>query len=221
MISISSHQAYCQKESVRTWQMVGLSEQVIAAFLLALLSPLLIVISIMILALSGRSPLIAHRRVGQHGAVLWVLKFRTMWGDGACQGSWRSLWVEYIDDESGPVKKSLNDIRVASGVARFCRQHSLDELPQLIHVARGKMALVGPRPVTAPELEPLYGPRVAEILSARPGMSGLWQVSGRSRLTPSERSALDLECVRRRSMKLYFSILMRTIPVVFLGIGAW
>ena len=83
------------------------------------------------------------------------------------------------------------------------------------------MSLVGPRPVTGAELQQLYGPRVAEILLARPGLSGLWQVSGRSQLTASERSALDLECARQRSVKLYFSILIRTIPEIFIGNGAW
>jgi exopolysaccharide production protein ExoY len=221
MFSTSVHDVLFRKESVWAWQIVGVSEQIIAALLLALLSPLLVVIWTTILALSGCSPLIGHRRVGQHGAALWVLKFRTMWGDCARQGMRRSLCVEYIDDETGPAKKSPRDLRVASRFARFCRQHSLDELPQLVNVLRGQMSLVGPRPVTAAELQELYGSNVAEILLARPGLSGLWQVSGRSRLTASERSALDLECARRRSVKLYCSILMRTIPAIFIGNGAW
>ena len=186
-INYESHIKGCEW----AWQVIGVVEQAIAALLLVLLSPVLGLIWMTILALSGRSPLIGHRRVGQYGAVLWVLKFRTMWGDRSREGIRRPLWVEYIDDETGPARKAPRDIRVASRFARLCRQHSLDELPQLINVARGQMALVGPRPVTAPELEQLYGSGVAEILSVRPGMSGLWQVSGRSRLTPLERCALD------------------------------
>jgi exopolysaccharide production protein ExoY len=221
MALISIHQALYRKEGAWAWQVIGVGEQIIAALLLAILSPLLVVIWTMILALSGCSPLIAHRRVGQHGAVLWALKFRTMWGDHARRGVRRSLTVEYINDEAGPARKTPRDLRVASRFARFCRQHSLDELPQLVNVLRGQMSLVGPRPVTGAELQQLYGPRAAEILLARPGLSGLWQVSGRSRLTVRERSALDLECARQRSVKLYFSILMRTIPEVFIGTGAW
>jgi exopolysaccharide production protein ExoY len=221
MSSISVHQVLYRKESTWVWQVIGIGEQIIAALLLVVLSPLFGAIWTTILVLSGYSPLIAHRRVGQHGAVLWVLKFRTMWGDRARRGIRRSLWVEYIDDEAGPAMKTPRDVRVASRFARFCRQHSLDELPQLVNVLRGQMSLVGPRPVTAAELQQLYGSRVAEILLARPGISGLWQVSGRSRLTASERSALDLECARQRSVKLYFSVLIRTIPEIFIGNGAW
>jgi exopolysaccharide production protein ExoY len=221
MASISVNYAPHINECGWAWQVIGVAERVMAALLLALLSPFLGLIWMTILALSGRSPLIAHRRVGQYGAVLWVLKFRTMWRDRSREGIRRPLSVEYIDDESGPARKASSDLRVASRFARFCRHHSLDELPQLIDVARGQMALVGPRPVTAPELEQLYGSGVIEILSVRPGISGLWQVSGRSLLTASERCALDLECVRQRSVRRYFSILMRTVPVVVLGIGAW
>ena len=106
MSSISVHQALYRKESTWVWQVIGVGEQIIAALLLVVLSPLFGAIWTTILVLSGYSPLIAHRRVGQHGAVLWVLKFRTMWGDRARRGIRQSLWVEYIDDEAGPAMKT-------------------------------------------------------------------------------------------------------------------
>jgi undecaprenyl-phosphate galactose phosphotransferase len=83
------------------------------------------------------------------------------------------------------------------------------------------MSLVGPRPVTSGELERIYGPDADEIIQAKPGVAGLWQVSGRNRLTLEERRQLDLQCVRERSLKLYFSIVLKTIPEVFSCANSW
>ena len=133
----------------------------------------------------------------------------------------RLFSIEYIDDEGGPALKSPEDDRVGSRFARFCRRHSLDELPQLVLVLTGRMSLVGPRPVTPGELALIYGPDADTILSAKPGLSGLWQVSGRNRLTSSERRALDLESVHNRSLLLYVTILLRTVPEVLSGRNTW
>jgi lipopolysaccharide/colanic/teichoic acid biosynthesis glycosyltransferase len=127
------------------------------------------------------------------------------------------LSIEYIDDERGPNMKAPNDPRVASGFARFCRQHSLDELPQLILVVTGRMSLIGPRPVTPAELAEIYGPDAPEIVSVKPGISGLWQVSGRNRLSSDERHLLDLKCLRNRSTRFYLAIILRTVPEVLWG----
>lgn len=105
--------------------------------------------------------------------------------------------------------------------ARFCRRHSLDELPQLLHVMRGEMSLVGPRPLTAGEIRSQYGTDAAEILSLKPGISGLWQISGRNRLTYEQRRRLDLEFVRNRSLRMYTRILLRTVPEVWGGGNTW
>jgi len=146
-----------------------------------------------------------------------MLKLRTMWGGGAEADVERRGWVEYIDDSAGPERKRAEDPRVASRFARFCRLHSIDELPQFWHVVRGEMSLVGPRPVTAAELRRYYGRAAGEVLQQKPGIAGLWQVSGRNRLTYEERRELDLELVRNRSLRLYWIILLRTIPEVFRG----
>ena len=127
------------------------------------------------------------------------------------------LSIEYIDDEHGPGMKGPDDPRVRSRLARFCRQHSVDEVPQLILVVTGRMSLVGPRPVTPAELAEIYGPDAPEIVSVKPGVSGLWQVSGRNRLSSEERHALDLRCLRDRSMRFYLAILLRTVPEVLWG----
>src|SRR2546427_9374302 len=106
------------------------------------------------------------------------------------------LAIERIADEHGPELKSPDDLRVHSRFARFCRRHSLDEFPQLLHVLFGQMSLVGPRPVTRRELEQIYGSRQAEILRVKPGLAGLWQGSGRNPLTTQGRGARDLEGAR-------------------------
>jgi lipopolysaccharide/colanic/teichoic acid biosynthesis glycosyltransferase len=157
-----------------------------------------------------------------------MLKLRTMWpvtspvtSDDASGAAGRSGWIEYIDDDLGPQLKHPVDPRVTSPFARFCRRHSIDELPQLWHVVRGQMSLVGPRPMTEGELHRYYGLAAQEILQVRPGLAGLWQISGRNRLTYAERRDLDLKLVRGRSARLYIEILLRTIPEVLSGSGSW
>ena len=117
--------------------------------------------------------------------------------------------------------KDAEDPRVTSRFAAFCRRHSIDELPQLWHVVRGEMSLVGPRPLTRAELDRHYGANAAQVLSMKPGLTGWWQVQGRSNIRFPARSAMDIEMTRDRSLRTYFRILMRTIPAVFGGEGAW
>jgi len=192
-------------------------ERLAALLLFTLALPVMVLAALTLWIVSGRSPLIAHRRVGWQGADLWMLKLRTMWGGSDPAGS----WIERIQDETGPQLKGARDPRVRSRFARFCRRHSLDELPQLWHVVIGEMSLVGPRPMTARELRRHYGADTAEILSVKPGLAGLWQVSGRNRLTYPERRHLDLKLVRERNLAMYFSILLRTVPEVVSGENSW
>jgi exopolysaccharide production protein ExoY len=198
-------------------QFVDFCERAVAGVSLVMLAPLLLAIWLLILLLSRRPPLIAHRRVGRHGVELWVLKFRTMWAHTAEPPKSPVFEVELIEDETGPTMKSRRDSRVSSRFARFCRRHSLDELPQLIHVVLGEMSLVGPRPVTRAELSRIYGAEADLILRAKPGLSGLWQVSGRNLLTVDERRKLDVECSVARNPKQYFEILLKTIPEILSG----
>jgi lipopolysaccharide/colanic/teichoic acid biosynthesis glycosyltransferase len=147
-----------------------------------------------------------------------MLKLRTMWGGAARDGSG---WIEHIDDDRGPELKSAADSRVTSHFARFCRRHSIDELPQFWHVISGEMSLVGPRPITERELHRYYGAHAAEVLRAKPGLAGLWQISGRNRLTYAERCRLDLRLIRERSIPLYCAILLRTMPEILHGKNSW
>jgi exopolysaccharide production protein ExoY len=183
-------------------------EPVAAAVALALLLPVLIVVAAAITALSRRSPLIRHTRVGWQGETLAMWKFRTMWGAD-----------EAVDCD--PTIKLADDPRVTSRFAAWCRRTSVDELPQLFHVVRGQMSFVGPRPITRVEIDKFYGDCAAELLSLRPGLTGLWQLMGRNRLSYAKRRELDLLFVRRASAGLYFSILVKTIPRVLTGAGAY
>jgi undecaprenyl-phosphate galactose phosphotransferase len=169
---------------------------------------------------SGRSPWIAHRRVGWRGETLWMFKLRTMWPEGET-GTGHAAWVEYIDDEGGAEAKQADDPRVHGWLAGFCRRHSIDELPQLWHVIRGEMALIGPRPLTEPEIRIYYGMDAEEMLRVKPGIAGLWQTLGRNRLTYAERRAMDLRFVRERSLKMYAGILLRTFREVWSGSNAF
>ena len=201
-------------------QAVAVCERLGALVLLLGALPVMALAGLALWILSGRSPLIAHRRVGWQGASLWMLKLRTMWRGGAASVP-AAEWIEPIDDDMGPEFKSAHDPRVTSRFARFCRRHSIDELPQLWHVVAGEMSLVGPRPMTARELERYYGADADEILSVKPGLAGLWQISGRNRLTYAERRRLDLKLVRERSLSMYLAILVRTVPEVLSSGNSW
>jgi exopolysaccharide production protein ExoY len=202
------------------WRLIGACERVVAGTLLIGALPLLLVAGIVIMALSRRSPLIAHRRIGKGGRLLWVLKLRTMWDDRFAS---RVSFVEWISAEPRhplTLKRSI-DSRITSRFAALCRRYSVDELPQFWNVLRGEMSLIGPRPLTSREIKTYYGDHAVELLSRRPGMSGLWQVSGRSCLSYKQRRKLDLFMIRRWCFRLYLRILASTFSAVITGKNAW
>jgi exopolysaccharide production protein ExoY len=194
-------------------------EPLAAALCLICLSPLLVIVALITYTLSGASPLVAHRRVGRHGTTLWVYKFRSMWTGTKHEGKSAVLVERVADDEPKP--KLGPDPRVTSAFASFCRRHSIDELPQLALVAAGRMSLVGPRPITRFELNEYYDSDALEVLSVKPGLTGLWQIRGRNRLTYPQRKRFDLFLVHHFSAGLYFRIVMLTIPSVLFGRDAW
>jgi len=196
------------------------SERAVGALLLAAAAPVIAVSAATIAVVSGRSPFVAHLRVGQNGKPFWTLKLRTMW-DSSEIGDSTSGWFEYIVNEPEDDAKRSDDPRVSSRIARYFRRHSIDELPQLWHVACGEMSLVGPRPLTRSEIARHYARNAAELLSVKPGLTGLWQVYGRSAIRFPERSAMDLALVRGLTPSLYCRILLKTLPALILGNGAW
>jgi exopolysaccharide production protein ExoY len=202
------------------WRVITVGEKACAGLALILCLPAIVFAGIVVCGLSGRSPLIAHKRVGFRGRSIWVLKLRTMW-ETRKGFDWRL--VERLDppQPEDVVPKLVTDRRVTSLFALFCRRFSIDELPQLWQVVCGEMALVGPRPLTQHELAAHYGPDACEILTRKPGLSGLWQVRGRSRLSYDQRRQFDLFLVRRWSIGLYLQILGATVFNVLSGKDAW
>jgi exopolysaccharide production protein ExoY len=192
----------------------SVAERVLAGSLLIAALPVMAMVSITVTLASRKTPVIAHRRVGRYGQEFWMFKIRTMWGGGQSSSGG---WIEYLGDTHVPAFKGARDPRVTSRFALFLRRFSLDELPQLIHVISGRMRLVGPRPVTGAEWNEYYGARSADVLSVAPGITGLWQVLGRNRLTYGQRRRLDLFYARHRTPQLDLLLLLRTPARVLSG----
>jgi len=196
------------------WETLAWAERGFALTLLLAASPILFTAAIVTAILSRDSPFIAHPRVGRGGKPVDIIKLRTMWGTAPRSGR---LLIQRLSSTPVPECKTPNDPRITSSFAAFCRRYSIDELPQLWQIARGEMAFVGPRPITAEELNAHYGPVAGEVLSVMPGLTGLWQVTGRNGLTYRQRRRFDLFLVRRRSARLYLFILTSTVRAVVSG----
>jgi len=192
-----------------------LLDVVVAAGGLLVLSPLLLLIALAIKLDSPGPVLYRQVRLGRHRAPFQVLKFRSM-RVGADRELDRLLDRNEVD---GPIFKMRNDPRITR-VGRWLRRASLDELPQLWNVLRGEMSLVGPRPPIPSEVE-RYEEWHKKRLEVQPGMTGLWQVSGRSRLSFDEMVTLDIYYIENWSLALDLRILFRTIPAVVTGGGAY
>lgn len=181
---------------------------------LVALAPLLATIALLILVTMGRPVLFVQERVGLFGRRFRMYKFRTMVPDAEAQRD----EVEDLNEVGGPIFKSRRDPRVTR-LGAVLRRLSLDELPQLWNVFLGSMSLVGPRPLPAAEQQKILGPH-RRRLSMKPGITGLWQVSGRSDLDFEETMRLDLEYVDSWSLAQDLAILARTPWVVLVGKGA-
>ncbi len=187
-----------------------------ASFGLIILSPFLLVIAILI-KIGSAGPLLFHTEVvGQKGKIFRWFKFRTM-RLGQADEIHREHVSEHIRLGSRPTAKLSNDPRI-TGIGRWLRKHSLDELPQLWNVVKGDMSLVGPRPCLPYEYEQ-YASWHKERFAVRPGMTGLWQVSGRSSVSFNDMVILDLYYIHNVSPWLDTAIVLRTIGVVFTGKG--
>ncbi len=182
-----------------------LTDVVAASALLVLALPVLLLASIAILITTRRNPLLFQRRVGLHGLQFTMLKLRTM-HEGR---------VECHDLAA----KAADDPRITR-IGVVLRRTSVDELPQLINVLLGQMSLVGPRPAL-PEEVALYHPGWRRRLDVMPGLTGLWQVSGRSAVSVERWMALDRCYLQKRSLPLDAAVLFRTIGAVVTMRGAW
>jgi lipopolysaccharide/colanic/teichoic acid biosynthesis glycosyltransferase len=214
--------AVARRESRHSAVACRVLDVAVSAVLLLVLLPIFLALAAAIRLDSPGRVLYRQRRVGRDLDPFMVNKFRTM-HSGAGHETHRQFVIGLIagqqaDDAEPNFFKMAKDDRVTR-IGRFLRKSSLDELPQLWNVLRGDMSLVGPRPPIPYEVEH-YPPHWFDRFAVKPGMTGLWQVSGRSELTLEEMIALDVEYARSRSLWLNLKILARTVPVVFVGRGA-
>lgn len=191
------------------------TDQLAAVLLLIALAPVLGVIAAAIRLEDGGPVIFAQERVGEFGSRFRVRKYRTMCVDAEQQ---RASLLD-LNEADGPIFKVRDDPRVTR-VGRMLRRTSLDELPQLWNVAFGEMSLVGPRPPIPAEVDEYRSSHRRRLL-VRPGMTGLWQVSGRSDTTFEEMVDLDLEYIERQGPRLDLQILLRTVTVVLGRRGAY
>jgi lipopolysaccharide/colanic/teichoic acid biosynthesis glycosyltransferase len=188
----------------------------VAVTALVLCAPLMAVIGLLVVATSRGGPIFRQVRVGRDAKPFVMYKFRTMYA--GCDDRRHREYVRRVLLGSAPqvgaggLYKLVDDPRVTR-LGRLLRRSSLDELPQLVNVVRGDMALVGPRPVLPWEAV-LFRPEHRARFLVRPGITGLWQVRGRSRLSMLEALDLDVQYVRTRCLLLDLRILLRTVPVV-------
>ena len=184
------------------------------ALVALLLVPALVVAAIVWVDSAG-NPILTQRRVGKNGRVFRMYKFRTM-VDGAHA---RIGELQALNEQTGPIFKMRRDPRVTR-IGRWLRKLSIDEIPQLLNVVRGEMSLVGPRPPLPHEVQAYTRAQLRRLL-ARPGLTGLWQVNGRSLLPFDEMVELDVRYIEEWSLLLDVSILVRTLPAIILARGAY
>jgi exopolysaccharide biosynthesis polyprenyl glycosylphosphotransferase len=182
---------------------------------LLMLSPLLLVVSVLILVLcSPGQILFRQQRVGRHGRTFNMLKFRTMVVDAEA----RKESLQALNEQSGPVFKIKHDPRITP-LGRFLRRYSIDELPQFINVLRGDMSIVGPRPPVPSEVA-RYEAWQRRRLSVLPGITCVWQVSGRNEISFEEWMYLDMRYIDHWSLTEDLKLILKTVPVVVTGRGA-
>jgi exopolysaccharide biosynthesis polyprenyl glycosylphosphotransferase len=182
---------------------------------LVLLLPVIPLIAIMI-KLDSRGPVFFKQdRVGKNGKVFKFYKFRSMYAEAER----RKKDVEALNEQQGPVFKVKSDPRITT-VGRFLRRSSLDEIPQIFNVLKGDMSIVGPRPHMPSEVAQ-YQPWHRQRLDVIPGITCLWQISGRSHISFSEWMRLDMQYVTERSLTTDFMIFLKTIPAVIARKGAY
>lgn len=189
----------------------------LAVLLLLIISPVLLAIAVLV-SLDGGPVLFRHQRIGRGEVPFQCLKFRTMMLDADhCLDEYLRHHPQAKDEWARDQKLTV-DPRITP-IGHFLRRWSLDELPQIFNVIRGDMSLVGPRPVTSVELG-RYKEHLSAYSSVLPGITGLWQISGRNDVSYDHRVELDAEYVRKCSLLLDLSILARTPRVILYSIGA-
>ncbi len=201
-----------------SWQVLvkGLLDRSGALLLLILFSPIFLLVAIAIRITSPGPILFRQQRAGLHGRPFTMLKFRSMNSDAEMQ----KAELDVFNEMQGPVFKLADDPRVTP-LGRFLRKSSVDEFPQLWNVLKGEMSLVGPRPLPLYEVEKFHDISHRRRLSVKPGLTCLWQISGRNQVKDfADWVRMDLDYIDHWTIWLDLQILLRTIPVVLFGRGA-
>ena len=207
-----------RKEMVgkKTYLFIKRFFDILCSFLgIILLSPVFLILALVVKCDSKGPVFFAHGRLGYKGKIIQVYKFRTMVLNA------EELINELPEEQKKEFQKNFklkNDPRITK-VGKFLRKTSLDELPQLLNIFKGDLSIVGPRPIVEKEKQ-LYGNFGDKLLTVKPGLTGYWQINGRSDTTYEERVELDREYVKRRSLRLDFLIILKTFVEVFKGRGA-
>jgi exopolysaccharide production protein ExoY len=183
------------------------------------LSPLFLMLAAMVKLSDGGSVFYRHGRIGRNGLDFDCLKFRTMVPNGKEVLAAHFARCPEARDEWLATRKLKDDPRVTR-VGIVLRKLSLDELPQIYNILIGDMSIVGPRPVVKKELE-LYGKAASYYLKSRPGLTGLWQISGRNDVSYAQRVAYDMHYVENWSIVFDMKIILRTVPVVVAARGSY
>ena len=187
---------------------------IFSLFVLILGSPVFLIIAILIKFSSPGSIFYVQKRLGRNYSYFGCIKFRTMKQDAD------EILSDVLSKSTSMRKEFERDFKLRQDpritpLGRFLRRSSLDELPQIINILKGEMSLVGPRPIVEREIT-RYGEYMEEVISVRPGLTGLWQVSGRNNLSYKKRVELDLYYVRFRSFFLDLAIILKTFGVLLL-----
>ena len=183
---------------------------IVASFTgLIVLSPLMLVVSILIKLESKGEVIFKQKRVGLNGKEFYMYKFRSM----VINAEELKAELESQNEMSGPMFKIKDDPRITK-IGKFIRKTSIDELPQLINVIKGDMSLVGPRPSLPKEVE-RFEPGMKERLEVKPGLTCIWQISGRNNIDFEDWMKLDIKYVRERSFTLDIKLILKTVLVLF------
>jgi len=187
---------------------------------LALLSPLFLFIAVIVKCSSPGKIFYKQKRIGRGGVPFFCYKFRTMYQDADAKLSTILKSSPHLAKEWKENHKLKNDPRVTP-VGHFLRKTSLDELPQFFNALKGDLSIVGPRPVVQEEIETHFKEKAAKILSIRPGITGKWQVTGRSNISYSKRIRLEEEYIDKHSFSLDLKLIFKTVPKMIFSKGAY
>ncbi len=190
----------------------------LALIALIFLAPFIALFALFIWMQDGKAPIFGHNRYGKNGRVFRCYKLRSMVPDAKEQLAHILATDPAAKKEWDETQKLTNDPRITR-LGKFIRATSIDELPQLWNIIRGDMAIVGPRPIVQNEIAK-YGEWFGHYSSVRPGLTGLWQIKGRSDTTYEERIAFDVEYVQNQSFMNDLVIIIRTVPAILMSRGA-